>query len=302
MADMPADSIVVRVGARAFALPTSAVTDVLEAPRVTALAGLPARVAGVVRHRGRWLPALWLDEVVGGEGGQGPGGADTHAAPGSGGEEAAHAPERGPGRAGVALVLRRGAVAYALLADARGGEDGATAVDPERLFHAPLPASLAREVVLEGEGAAVMETVSFLVDDVAWGVPMESVQEVLPAAAAPARQAGELSARVSARGREVPVLDLRVRFGLPAAVGGAEGRVVVVDTPEGPLGLRVDAMGSVVSARADAIVAPPERVARWAGGFLDAVVRLEEDRLLLLLRPDRLLPSGRLAAAHQETG
>lgn len=299
MADTASDAIVVRVGTRAFALPPSAVTDVLEAPRVTALAGLPPRVAGVVRHRGRWLPALWLDEVVAGEGAREHGGSGSAAARTG---EAAGGPERRPGGAGVALVLRRGAVAYALLAEARGGEGVASAVDPERLFRAPLPASLAREVVLEGEGAAVMETVSFLVDGVAWGVPMETVQEVLPEAAAPAVEPGELGARVSARGRRVPVLDLRAHFGLPPAAAGAEGRVVVVDTAEGPLGLRVDAMGPVVSARADAIIAPPERVARWAGGFLDAVVRLEEDRLLLLLRPDRLLPSGRLAAAQEGPG
>jgi hypothetical protein len=74
-----------------FALPANIVDEVLEAPNVRRLAGMPPHVAGVVLHRGTWLPAI-----------------DAAARLGL---------EPRSGRA-AALVVRRGRGRFALTADA----------------------------------------------------------------------------------------------------------------------------------------------------------------------------------------
>jgi purine-binding chemotaxis protein CheW len=87
---------------------------------------------------------------------------------------------------------------------------------------------------------------------------------------------------IQVRGRVVPVVDLRVRFGLPEASPGIERRVVVGQVNDRTVGLLVDSAREVVKLTPDQIQPPPPMMAEGAEGFVKAVAYLEK-RLLMVI-------------------
>ncbi len=87
---------------------------------------------------------------------------------------------------------------------------------------------------------------------------------------------------IQVRGRVVPVVDLRVRFGLPEASPSLERRVVVGQVNDRTVGLLVDSAREVVKLVPDQIQPPPPMMAEGAEGFVKAVAYLEK-RLLMLI-------------------
>jgi purine-binding chemotaxis protein CheW len=87
---------------------------------------------------------------------------------------------------------------------------------------------------------------------------------------------------VQMRGRVVPVVDLRRRFGLPAAQPTLDSRVVVVDRGGRAVGLLVDSAREVVHLDDGAIEAPPEVLTTQGDRFVRSVARTG-DRLLMLI-------------------
>jgi len=84
------------------------------------------------------------------------------------------------------------------------------------------------------------------------------------------------------RRRVVPVVDLRLRFGLPAIEPTLDSRVVVVQCDERSVGLLVDSAREVTRMNADQFRPPPELVAQQAAGYVTSVAQ-SGTRLLLLI-------------------
>ena len=78
---------------------------------------------------------------------------------------------------------------------------------------------------------------------------------------------------VQVRGRVIPVIDLRRRFGLPPQEGTLDSRIVVVQTGERVVGLLADAAREVLRIDSAEFHPPPEVVVRDAEGYVDAVAR-----------------------------
>ncbi len=106
---------------------------------------------------------------------------------------------------------------------------------------------------------------------------------------------------VQVRGRVVPVVDLRRRFGLPPVEPTLYSRVVVVQDEARVVGLLVDSAREVVQLEADAFRRPPEVVAEQAGGFIDAVAQAGE-RLVMRLDLRRVLGTENVGAAAPTEG
>jgi purine-binding chemotaxis protein CheW len=87
---------------------------------------------------------------------------------------------------------------------------------------------------------------------------------------------------IQVRGRVVPVVDLRVRFGLAAAAATLDTRVVVVQSRDRTVGLLVDSAREVIKLVPEQIKPPPQMVGEAEGGFVRAVAHLGT-RLLMLL-------------------
>jgi purine-binding chemotaxis protein CheW len=78
---------------------------------------------------------------------------------------------------------------------------------------------------------------------------------------------------VQIRGKVIPVIDLRARFGLPAIARTLDSRVVVVQSGERQVGLLADSAREVLRLDADAFRPPPEVVAAQSSGFVDSVAQ-----------------------------
>jgi purine-binding chemotaxis protein CheW len=87
---------------------------------------------------------------------------------------------------------------------------------------------------------------------------------------------------VQVRGRVVPVVDLRVRFGLPATEPTLDSRLVVVQHHDRTVGLLVDSAREVIKLTPEQLQPPPRVVADGEEGFVKAVAHLGQ-RLLMLV-------------------
>lgn len=93
---------------------------------------------------------------------------------------------------------------------------------------------------------------------------------------------------INLRGQIIPVLDLRRRFGFPAAERTADTRIIVVNIGELIIGLIVDTVLEVISLSKEAISPAPALVTGIDNDFLSGIGDLGE-RLLIILNLEKIL-------------
>jgi purine-binding chemotaxis protein CheW len=87
---------------------------------------------------------------------------------------------------------------------------------------------------------------------------------------------------IQVRGRIVPVVDVRMRFGLPPQDRTVDSRVVVATHGERAVALLVDAAREVLKLEPEKMQPPPQIVAQEAQGLVKAVAQVGQ-RLVMLL-------------------
>lgn len=131
-----------------------------------------------------------------------------------------------------------------------------------------------------------------------YGVEIARVQEIvglLPVTRVP-RLPGFIAGVVNLRGRVIPVMDLRLSFGMQASAMDERSCIVVLgirraDGRETVMGAIVDEVSDVVSLSSDAIEPTPEFGTAVDTSFIRGVGRLD-DGVVMLLDMDRVLTSG----------
>ena len=93
---------------------------------------------------------------------------------------------------------------------------------------------------------------------------------------------------INLRGRVIPVVNLRRRFGLAASEHSADNRIVVVDIAGEDLGVIVDAVTEVLRVPEAAIEPASALVTTDDSYYMDGIAKIG-DRLLILLDLDRVL-------------
>ncbi len=93
---------------------------------------------------------------------------------------------------------------------------------------------------------------------------------------------------INLRGRVIPVLDLRKRFGLPADERTNDTRIIVVDVDDRTVGLKVDAVSEVLRLPSDTVEPPPAIVTGTESEYIKGVGKLD-GRLLILLDVAKIL-------------
>jgi len=132
--------------------------------------------------------------------------------------------------------------------------------------------------------------VTFRVGTASYAVPaaqvlhLESYETATHVPGAPPYVAG----LVHVRGRIVPVVDLRARFGLPAIEHALDRRVVVVQVGTRVAGLLVDSAREVVQIDEAAYEKPPEIIEEQASGFVNGVATAAK-RMFLLVDVPRII-------------
>jgi purine-binding chemotaxis protein CheW len=131
--------------------------------------------------------------------------------------------------------------------------------------------------------------VLFKVDDAEYVVPaadvlqMESFTSATKVPGAPPYVKG----LVHIRGRVVPLVDMRARFGLPPVEVTLDTRIIVLDQGGRTVGLLVDSAREVVRIAPGGVEHPPD-VLGGSQGFVEAVAKIGP-RLLMLLDLKRVI-------------
>ena len=152
-------------------------------------------------------------------------------------------------------------------------------------------------------GEAAREVLVFVLGKEEYGVDILKVQEirgyekVTPILSAPAYLKGV----VNLRGTIVPVIDLRVKFGLEEPRYDSFTVVIILRVASRVIGIVVDAVSEVVRLAASEIKAAPNLGALVDSSFL-AGLATQGERIILLLDIEKFLSSGELNLLNEVAG
>lgn len=141
-----------------------------------------------------------------------------------------------------------------------------------------------------GEGDAERQVVVLHLGEEQYGVEIGRVHEIIrpqPITRVP-RAPSFVEGVINLRGRVIPVLDLRRRFGMPAHPHTQATRIVVTELSDQVVGIMVDGVTEVLRVPDAAIEPPTAVVAGLDAEYLQGIAKLE-DGLVILLDVDRVL-------------
>lgn len=149
------------------------------------------------------------------------------------------------------------------------------------------------ETILEAGGKVdqnLLQLVSFQLGEEEFGVDILKVQEInrmLEITKVP-NSPVFVDGVINLRGKVIPILNLRQRFGLEKKEIDKKTRIVVVDIDGKVVGVVVDAVSEVLRLPVDTVEPPPPMAAGVESEYIKGVGKLE-DRLLILLDLNKLL-------------
>lgn len=141
-----------------------------------------------------------------------------------------------------------------------------------------------------------LQLVSFTVGNELFAVNILSVQEInrmLELTKVPQSPEG-VEGVINLRGRIIPVLDLRVQFGILATELNEQSRIVVVEVQGNTVGFIVDSVHEVLTINRSVIEPTPSMTSTINSNYVAGVAKLD-DQLLILLDLNSLLSKESLA-------
>ncbi len=141
-------------------------------------------------------------------------------------------------------------------------------------------------------GGSELQLVTFTIANEEFGVDILRVQEIIrfmeitKVPNAPHFVEGV----INLRGKVIPIVDLRTRFGLVGKDKDSHTRIIVVDIQNTIVGFVVDSVSEVLRIKHDTVEPPPPVVAGIESEYIKGVGKLD-DKLLILLDLDKLLGS-----------
>jgi purine-binding chemotaxis protein CheW len=145
----------------------------------------------------------------------------------------------------------------------------------------------------QAAGEELLQLVSFNIGDEEFGVDILHVQEInrmLEVTRVPNAPAC-VDGVINLRGRVIPIIDLRRRFGMERKEHDKNTRIVVVELSGRVLGFVVDAVREVLRIPRSMTEPPPHLVGVGREEYIKAVGKLD-DRLLILLDLEKVLGAG----------
>ncbi len=136
----------------------------------------------------------------------------------------------------------------------------------------------------------VVQLVSFVLDDVEYGVDILSVHEILrfPELTRLPNTPPFIKGVINLRGNVIPVVDMRIRFGFPEGAITDLTRIIVVETDGKQVGILVDNVYQVVRLPVSSIDPPSELITGISEDFISGIGRLR-DRLIVLLNMTQII-------------
>jgi purine-binding chemotaxis protein CheW len=133
------------------------------------------------------------------------------------------------------------------------------------------------------EGTAKRKVLTFALATESYGIDIAYVTEIIglqkitPVPEMPAYVRGV----INLRGRVIPVMDVRIRFGLPGKDPDPRTCIVVISVEDTDIGLLVDTVQEVLDIPATDI-APPPGLKGGERSFVEAMAKVHDDVKILL--------------------
>lgn len=138
----------------------------------------------------------------------------------------------------------------------------------------------------------LLQLVTFSIGEEEFGVDILKVQEIIRTMEITKvpRAPEFVEGVINLRGKVIPIIDLRRRFGLSSKDHDKHTRIIVIEINNMIVGFVVDSVSEVLRIPAGTVEPPPPVVAGMESEYISGVGKLQ-DRLLILLDLDRLLSS-----------
>jgi purine-binding chemotaxis protein CheW len=155
------------------------------------------------------------------------------------------------------------------------------------------------EAEYSGNESELLQLVTFDIGDEEFGIDILRVQEIIRMMAITKvpNSPPAVEGVINLRGRVIPVIDLRARFGMEARPHDGHTRIIVLEIHGMIVGFVVDAVSEVLRIRANTVEPPPAVVSGIESEYIKGVGKLD-DRLLILLELDKLVSSEEMRAHH----
>lgn len=140
-----------------------------------------------------------------------------------------------------------------------------------------------------------LQVVGFRIGRETFGLPISTVREIVrvPVITSVPNAPDYIEGVINLRGRIIPVVDLRKRFGEPVAEPSKKNRIVVVEMEQRSIGLIVNSASEVLRIPPSEIEAPSNVFQEGELNYITGVGKLR-GRLVILLDLNRILQRGEL--------
>ena len=136
----------------------------------------------------------------------------------------------------------------------------------------------------------MLQLVSFTIGQEEFGLGIQSIQEInrmVDITRVP-NSPEFVSGVINLRGKVIPIIDLRKRFGFSPKESDRNTRIIVVELGDTVVGFVVDSVSEVLRIPKNITEPPPPIVAGIGSEYITAVAKLD-NRLLILLDLERIL-------------
>ena len=145
-------------------------------------------------------------------------------------------------------------------------------------------------VTKQAAAEELLQLVSFTIGEEEFGVDILKVQEInrMVEVTRVPNAPEYVDGVINLRGKVIPIIDLRRRFGMERKEKDKDTRIIVVELGGKILGFVVDAVSEVLRIPKSVTEPPPSIIAGIKAEYITAIGKLE-DRLLILLDLERVL-------------
>ncbi len=145
------------------------------------------------------------------------------------------------------------------------------------------------DVVAAG-GDQLIQLVSFMLSNEEYGVEVLKVREIIrmPGITKMPNTPHYVEGIINLRGKVIPIISMRKRFGLMEAEHDSHTRIMVMDVVGGLTGFIVDAVSEVIRIHSSEIQPPPNMVSGNIDQEFITGVFNHADRLLIIMDVDRM--------------
>jgi len=141
-----------------------------------------------------------------------------------------------------------------------------------------------------------LQLVSFKIGQEEFGIEIIKVQEIIKVMQITKvpNAPDFVDGVINLRGRVIPVVDLRIKLGLPKQDYTKNTRIIVIELNSRTVGFIVDEVSEVLRINRNITEEPPEMVGNVEKEFITAIGKLE-DRLLILLDLEKIFSTSEYA-------